>query len=572
MSVSIINHPFLIDFAKNDLSFTFQGNTIDTEGSNYITEYSFTRWATLSGKTFVVAYGNKTAVFTTYANEIQAANHRNGIPVTTSSANTLYMKDFLERFFIRNFELNQYCNITVRNETIGGVVYCILRFETKHPTDLEHAVSISTDAESGFTIARYSETAGTLPVLRPNYKILVQLYIDRYVDSVLENVATEPLYLSVNDAGRCTLPLDILRNYFVNVDVPAVDEAFDLYPLQHIYLRYRVHYAEVYGDVPTVRLMNASDDYFAINGKLNRRNSKLNRPDWTTIDPTVAISRCLKPRVYGIDTDTTVDLEKNTEKYLYIIYFNDTQSVNVVLKKTLRSYRSSQQITETVSIPGGNNIYRIPVSFAALFPGVDINYYFSYAVELIYSNETVFAQTFILKPKPYFAKEFLLHDRYGCLNTFVCSNEKTEKDIEGDELMLEGGRYVHITDASKQFVVRTGFKTKKEMQQLSEAVESQYNYKRVGNKLYRITILPDTLTIFDESEDLQSAEFTYKFTVIDEDIDSAAPVSITEGTMGSSVFNCRENNVWLDDNNICRTTAFNNLFENRTVTVDDEQS
>lgn len=565
MSISIIDHPFTIDFVKNDMSFTFQGNPIVDAGAKYVTVFSFTRWTRVVGETFTFYYGEyheKSVTYTTVATEAEARENANAIPIISAVFNTFHMKNFLQEFFVNNYELNKYFNITVWNETINGVVYCFLKFETKEPTSQESAVEFSRDGE--FMISRYSEILGRDAVVKNNYSVFVQIEIDRYVNSVLETVQTEPLYLSINDKGRTMLPLTILRNYFENIDVPTVTEGFSLYPLQHIYLRYRLRYAECYGDIPSVQYITTTEDYFAVNGVLNRANSKLNYPDWITIDPTVPISTCTKPRVYGEDDGCTVKITDGSNSFLYICCFRE-ESFYLSIKTTLRTLRNSI-ISETgMGVAPGNQFYRLPVGFTELFPSVPISNCLCYDIELSYfvdseRKEVFFTKQFIIVPHSYFSKEFFLHDRYGCLHSFLIANEKIEKDVEGDEILLEGGRYVNVTDASKVYVARTGFKTKKEMQLLSDAKESQYNFKKNGVKLYRITILPDTLVIFDEANDLQSAEFSYKYTIIGEDIETNAPVNITEGTLGGSVLNCSEQNVWMDDEQINKLEAFNELI------------
>jgi hypothetical protein len=177
----------------------------------------------------------------------------------------------------------------------------------------------------------------------------------------------------------------------------------------------------------------------------------------------------------------------------------------------------------------------------------------------------VWTRTFVLNEKPFFAKQFLLQNKYGVLESFFVENEMMEKKVDGEQIMHENKVEIDVQDISATFTARTGNKSEHDLKLLSEAIENKQNYKIVNDILYPITILPDTLTIFDEEEDLQSAQFQYVFQIRE----YPHPLEVYKEAMLESVeaFGTTWNELsykkWNDTSNF-------EMLENTSVTIIDE--
>jgi hypothetical protein len=151
------------------------------------------------------------------------------------------------------------------------------------------------------------------------------------------------------------------------------------------------------------------------------------------------------------------------------------------------------------------------------------------------------------------------------LESFFVENEMFEKKVDGEQIMYEEKVEIDVQDISTTFTVRTGNKCEHDLKLLSEAIENKQNYKIVNGILYPITILPNTLTIFDEAQDLQRAEFQYVFQVLE----YPYPLEVYRERMLESVeaFGTTWNELtykkWNDTSNF-------EMLENTSLTLTDE--
>ena len=506
MSITLTERPFKYDFVRNQLAAKFICTPDSISGVRFYKQFYFTSFPGI-GKTIDFSFGSTTIKFIV-SYSFWAERQFNYIAQSSTPAEMLAA---FEAKILYHYTLSQYYDISA--EISGNGV--TLTFAAKN-VGTEYNLTITTDDLTSHYTVLSGNIDGVDQVRRENYNVYCQLLINRYRNYLLETVRSPEIILSVDNNNNIKLPLEILKSYFSDCDIPNYQDSVAGYPLQYALLQYNILYSEIFGSTPEVRQVFKSANLFALNAKMYEYSRSVNLPDWDTFHPEISISEYPQPRNYGSSNNLTVKSYKNLIQLLYFIYVADndqadTYKVDILLKDgtKIQNYKSGQITFKK------NNITRVPVGFKALgldaYTDAEIIAYtvkFSFQGTSI-SDIVIFTRTYILEEKPFFAKEFLLQNKYGVLESFSCDNQLTEKSFEGDKTVLNNSVEIDISDETTQYTVRTGYKKKSEMLQLADAVAQKYNYRIENGKIYAITILPDTFTIIDEKEDLQSAEFSY---------------------------------------------------------------
>lgn len=534
MSIYLSERPFDVDFAQNSLSAKFNCTPNQISGVKFYKQFAFTSLPAVNKKiTFTF---NNTSLTFTIAQYVIAAKYPDKMAVALNTAKLL---ESFEDKIVYHYLLNKYYDISA---VISGNVV-IVTFAAKE-VGSEYNLTITTDDRTVHYTAIAGSVAGVNRVKLSNYFVFAQLLIKRYSQAIQETIRTPEMIISVDENSQAKLQLDILKGYFEECDVPNITDSIGGYPLQYATILYNILYAEVYGDTPAVQIVKKSEDLIALNAKEYEYPRSVNLPDWITFHNEKKISEYDQPRNYGSTNNLTVKSYKDLPQYLYFILVagadqSDTYRIDLLLKDgTVVSSHATGQI-----LFQHNAITRIPVSFRSLGLDLYLGDILSYTINFTFSglsagDTMIFKRTFILEEKPFFAKEFLLQNKYGVLESFFIENQLVEKETEGNKVVKNGATEIDFTNKSTIYTARTGAKTKEEMQLLSDALEQKFNYRILNNKTYLISILPNTFTITDEAEDLQSAEFSY-------------------------ILNIAANNIGTE--NVAETDTNIYLFENSTV-------
>lgn len=508
MSITLSESPFTVDFAQNSLAAKFSCTPFLITGVRACKQFKFTSLPAV-GKTITFSF-NDTSLTFTLNQYVIAAKYSDQIAVALSIP---YLLRSFEDKIVYHYFLNLYYNISAELVEDG----LILTFFAKEPGSAYNIEITTNDSISHFTVL--SSISGVDSNKRDNYYVYAQIAVNRYKNGLLESVRTPEILLSPDSNNKAGLPLDILRSYFSDCDLPNYSDTIAGYQLHYALLVYKILFAEIYGEDPVVQTVNHSNNLYLINAIQSEHNHAVGLPDWDTFHPETAISSYTQPRNYGSKNDITVNSYKELLQYLYFIFIGDadrqnTYSVDLLCVdgSTVLNYKSGEITLYK------NNITRVPISYNALgLYDYSVKEILSYKIKINFvdhdGNPFVFTRTFLLNQKPFFSKEFLLQSRFGVLESFFCENQLSEKTTEGNKVVLDESIEIDLSDEYTLYTARTGYKTKAEMQLLSEAVSKKYNYRVENESFYKITIVPGTFAILDEKEDLQSAEFSYLVTV-----------------------------------------------------------
>lgn len=562
MAVSITEKPYLIDFAGNTLAYRLSGTPVKQAGRKAVSKWKITKFPRLN-YSLILRYGEKLFSFE-IKNSGVANNQPHYIGVTNDNLKGELEKKIRDNYYIsRDFEvfISDDLEIVFTSRIWGG-----------------YTVFLSTtDPQANLT--NLYNTIGIEKIERSNYKVFARFEITRYLNGNVQEITTPEILLNLDHNNKTSLSLTILCSYFSQVDIPLVDESFGAHTLQYATLKYRLAYTDYFEG--KIQVVNYSDYGFVVNGKLAELQKSQNLPDWHTRGNN-KLSYLTTPLNYGSDTDVTVNTFRNLPQYAYFMLFNVNKNGDYASKLSFRVdiLNKDGSTLNNIAYPDleitNYNIIRVPIGIEALqLDGYSGNI-LSYTVRVFNPDtpQNEWKRTFNLQGKPYYAKIFLLQNKYGVLESFFIDHEAKEKSVEGDEIKKHNNTEIDITDISEVYTARTGYKSPAEMKLLAQAIENPFNFKIENNEVIPITILPDTLLVFDEAEDLQSAGFQYKYNIAGNSTGEKAGnnviidlpylqekwIEYTEAE--SQVF---IPTVWVDNAAYCKLKTINSITKNTTA-------
>ncbi|MDL2309460.1 hypothetical protein LJC68_09425 [Bacteroidales bacterium OttesenSCG-928-B11] len=532
MSVTITEKPYLIDFAGNLLTFKMTGTPVSVSGRKAVTQWKINMFPRLD-YSFIIAYGEKQFVFT--VKSVAASINR---PDYIGNYRDLSLKEELVVKIAGNYEMGKDFQITISDSL--EITFAALDFGG------ENVSLSSSDPQASFSRIRLTE--GIARSFKNGYKIFAFLEITRYANGSVQQLKTPPMLLSLDNTNKAVLPLTLLRSYFSQVDIPVIDEAFRAYILQYAIIKYALSYSDYHDG--KVQLVKRFGYRYVTAGQLGEQCKSLNIPDWITpVNGALKFSNDRHPLNYGCDSGLTVKSFRELGQFVYFMLFYGNGDGNYSQELQVRIEILNEDGTTVNDIDPGSvsmtnfNIIRIPLSFSSLSLSDYSDNILSYTVRVYPTDaeQRVWKRTFIMQEKPYHSHTFLLQNKYGVLESFFTDRESKEKTVEGEVVKKNGLNEIDITDTSITYIAQTGYKASHELKLLEEAVGNSFNFKIVNGKAIPITILPDTFTIFDETEELQNCQFQYMFNIATSDTG--------ERTNTGTVITERESfeDVWMDE-------------------------
>jgi hypothetical protein len=501
MSATITENPFLFDFANNSLKFKLSGTPVAVTGKKAVTKYKI-NIQPRANYYLTVKYGIKKYVFY-FRNTTAAQNEPYEIYLysTTAQKQGELIKKIAQNYYIEKdfaVTVSNTLEITFTARQNGG----------------ENVILETNDTAANIQLV--SQTAGVAKSEKADYKLFAKLEVTR-LSSPNTTLQTPEMWLHVDAAGKAALPLALLRSYFPDAEKPGLSQKFAAYAIKNVLIKYRLVYSDYFDGL--VQVQKYSDILYLVNGKVSEKQRALNRSDWECpMGGGNALYSFARPRSYGSASGLSIKSYTNMQQYAYFMFFGNNTTSQLQFRVNIKNQNGgTKTIYPGALIISNYSIVRVPLSVYALSLQNHSTQIFSYTVSVYHASypNNVWTRTFVLQEKPFYAKEFLLQNRYGVLESFFVDNEMVEKKVDGEQIMYEDKVEIDIQDISTTYTARTGYKSDFELKLLADAIENKNNYKIVNGTLFPITILPDTLTVFDESEDLQSAEFQYVFKVIE---------------------------------------------------------
>lgn len=499
MAVTIQEKPFTFDFAGNRTRFLLRGTPVSTNGRRSVSRFVIN---TLPSEHLAVRFGNDSFEFA-ITTPAQARNTPNAI---ANYSNTASLRTELISKIAENYYISRLYDVVVDEDLA-------LTFTSKdYGGDI-----VSIDDYGSGDIDVVSQIAGIARVEKPNYQVFARFEITRHHEGGVQTIESPEMLLHPGSDNIAELPVEILRSYFSAADVPSPTETYAAHILQYATLKYRLTFSDVYGDNPAVGVLKHSAEMFLSAGCSDEEHRSMNRADWVTgMGANKRLSEYTDIRNYGCDSGLIFRSFRDMPQYAYFMLFAsskpNTYSRNLTVNVTIRrSNGTTLLLNPGVFTITNYNIVRMPLSVAALGLSAYSQDILSYSVHVSNALGEVWTRTFVLESKPYGAQVFLLQNRYGVLESLYAETESLEERTEGGETVQNGIAGIDITDRSTIHTARTGYRGRRELQLVADAMRGRFNYRIVDGKAVPISVIPDTLTVKDDEEDLLSAEFRYRF-------------------------------------------------------------
>lgn len=473
--------PYRIDFIGNKPEYIVKTSPYHTEGRRY--ERSFAVRAIVSGSfNLHTPHGN-------YYWDVSTADRPDIVFAMKRATTAAAVIEQLQAKLLNNYDINLFYAVTaeLRQDDVlltftareYGAQGNIALLNNSTPYTVENTVGgLGRTAKDGYKIVAWYEADG-----KPTPK----LYFD-------------------DNAGSVRIGTDMLISYFGKPDIPQITDSI-AHSCTRLTLNARLLFAEM--EAGEVGVVKTSPFITLVNGTLEPYCAANNIPDWEPAEHNKFHQKA-DIDIFGQNNNDTVKTDIRTEQYLYVANFTGSDIANVPL--TLTTMAVGGEETESVAditFPA-NAVTRVSVGAEAL--GIDNRQgLLSYTVAITHGGTTI-ARHFLIVPRQYNARTFLLENRVGVYESFVFANISVEKATNGERAVTQDIEHYILDDSNRQFTARTGMRTAKELRLLEQALDKDNNLLLDGQYAWRISVVPGSYTVIDESEDLIEVEMQFVLT------------------------------------------------------------
>lgn len=506
MSVTLISSPFLWSWARNRNAFRFLCSTALSVGSPCHAAWLFKPITSLrvDSLSFVVAIDGRLLPFSGALQEGGAYSFTSALDLVQKIASNYYISQLFS------------VNFTLRDDQSVAVDFNALA-PGSHSLDLYYRSSDGSRLSDSSLLSSGHNFPGSDPASLPNYSLAVALDVTVNNCNLLSSHSTEWMYFYPNSDGYLEVPLDMLASYIPQPDIPAPDEPLSLTILTNLFFKYRLRYAECWGDTPLLQSVTTSPWLYAIAGQVSDYYHRLNLPDWADAFPssqlsTVSGTNATCFRVIGEDTGLTLDIHASQPEFLTIFYFNASEAIGSTVSLRLRIVKTAPDGTSTTSLSvftvANGNFYRLSVGPVALSATTSAYY----SLTLFPASSTPqFSRTYRIIPDFYRLHHFLLQNQWGVLSSFVAASLSAASVSEGDSVTIRRNHYIALSDRYQTFTASSAALRPVEARRLARSLASAYHYYFSAGAWQRIAIEPTSVTFLSDDEDLLVVQFSFRF-------------------------------------------------------------
>lgn len=338
-----------------------------------------------------------------------------------------------------------------------------------------------------------------------NYAIAakVSVWVNNY--NAIREYQSEVMVFHPDEENYVRIPLDLLSGYTPQPDLPD-GQAFSL--LTNAVLKYRIGYAEMYGDTtPIVRVWRYDQYRFAVCGEVAERYARLNMPDWHSGMVRVFRNSPDLFWVIGEDTNKTVNVHRSQSVYLYGLWYWSISNVELLEVRVVVSSPSLDNDRVLTYTAMNGSMYRIDVSPETLQLASDC---LRYSVRVVSSGGS-WSRTYNILPDGYKDTQFLLQNKYGVLAPWVCPEVKREITTTAENVRVGRMHYADQTDSYEKYTAKFPMMATADAARLARCIGQRYHYIKSGFAWLRIVIEPDSYTVKDEPENMVRVSFAFRF-------------------------------------------------------------
>lgn len=473
--------PYKIDFVGNRPTFMVRTSPFHTEGRRYARSFAV-RLIVSGSFNLYTPHGN-------YQWDVSTSDRPDSVFAMKQATTAAAVMEQLQAKLINNYDINLFYAVTaeLRQNDV------LLTFTAR-----EYGAQGNIALQNNSTPYTFEETVfGLNRSIKDNYKIAAWFQCGEE--------RTPTMFYDDND-GDVTISTEVLKPYFGMPDIPPFGENTGAKSCPHAAIRARLLFAE--SENGKMGVVKQSDEITLIRGRIEQYCADNNIPDW---DSNTADKFYLSTglSVFGQDNGDTVKTDIRTEQYLYVANFTDNDVSDVPVTLTKHSANGSETTTAATVTFKAQTVSRVAVGAAALGIAAQSGLLW-YSVTI---GTTGITRTFLIVPRHYHAKTALLQNRVGLYESFVFDHIEVERATSGERAITNrADRYI-IDDNTVSVTARTGLRTQREIRLLDQALGQDDNLMLQDKFAYRITLIPGTATVINESEDLIEVEM--KFSVVE---------------------------------------------------------
>ena len=513
MSVQVQQIPYMFGWAKNRNSVRLHCNDISNEGTTASFTFVFANSAPAYESKVVVVLDGRELAFTRKQNPTSAYEFSSIANLGTKIKNNPYISALFNGTYTSNTR-----TLALTAKAVGYHTLTIYTLSAEGHTDgYENTLISSSTIVNGTDWSRLA-----------NYGVAVAVDVTVNQGNSLRSYQGETMVLQPDDAGDITVPLDVLRGYAPEPDVPSsTDSQFQL--LTNALMRYSVRYGEQYGDpAPLLHSMTETAVRYALCGEVAERFAQANLPDWKSgQNNRFVVGSNNIFWIIGEDTGLTCTTRLSAPVYLYGLWFDESrafgESLNVnVAVSGKRSNGTNISVAREYSAANGS-VYRLKASAADFGIGSDVLWY----SVVVSSSGGSWQRTYHVQPDSFESTTLLLQNKYGLLQPFLCGELVRNVTMDGEACNVNRRRYVDITESYEVYTAVMHRMTPRQASALASCIGQRYHYILNGTSWLRITIEPATWKVRDDAEGLVDVQFDYRF--VENQQENTATGSLSQG-------------------------------------------
>ena len=507
MSLTLISEPYLWGWAQNRNRYRFSCNSTKTSGARCTVSWLLKQRGS-NGQHLVVEIDG-----TPYTWDFVAADVAN--PWSVGSLSDMAAKITGNYYVAQLFTTTSSVTSGVYTVTLTG------KEKGKHDVRLYYTDSDGEEIDATAAALTYYETAssasGADSEQLANYALAVSLEVIGNDCNSLKSYKSDPLYFQPGTDGSAEVPLEMLRGYLPQPDLPTYGETAGGRLLTNAFIKYRIRYGEVYGDTPRMQTASYSSWRYALCGEVVDYYHRLNLPDWQDVAPSEQLSSVSSTgntylRMIGDDHGVTTDVRADQPEYLYGLYYQASAAVNANFALQLSVKLYDKEGTETSIAVNFNvkngNVYRLSVGPAAV-GAADSAYYKVLIKEA--GGADGWERTYRVLPALYGGHWLLLQDKYGLLRSVAAASVKVTHDVTSEEMTIAGRHYSDKQSHGEKYTVVTEAMRRDEARRVAQSLAKEYHYYYSGGAWLRISVEADSLETWNEKNDMATLTFEFRF-------------------------------------------------------------
>ena len=284
---------------------------------------------------------------------------------------------------------------------------------------------------------------------------------------------------------------------------------------------YFIQFAEVYGSTPEVKVLNSSDVFQVLNGKLPF-------DQYPGHDTLIDLQNTGK---FLTNQSKPVETYKSAQQYLY--WMNCEGRTIPQIGLMVRMYRNSNpsnpftMVRDWIRNVAPLDVIIAPAGHDQLYAGI-MSEVFKYEVfinELFDEAPPVQlteAVPFKMVPQKQYSKQLLFRNDFGVYQTLIVEKvqhkfefetEIYQRDLEYDYQLPEGELTVKTENFHHKFTVRTGTMTKASADHLCELFANNEVYLIGKLQFIPIIIEKGTIELSDEADEIFTVKFDYRYNI-----------------------------------------------------------